>query len=517
MRAGLIAASAVVEGKASGSPAAANANARLGINLSGPADWNSELPFVDAFRMSRPWISQREGAKFGGGPLLDVDAFGWVRKLQPECWAETLLCTDLEGHAPRGVYNVFYRGKGELDFGNSARVLDSRPGHARIDVDPRKGNAISVRLQRTDPVDPIRDIRVIMPGFEKTWERDPFHSVFLNRWKGFACLRFMDWMLTNGSEVRTWADRPMLRHATTSERGVPLETMIALSNRLGIDPWFCMPHKADDGYVREFATLVRDTLDSALKVQVEYSNELWNGGFSQSKYAGEQGVALGFGTADKPWEAGWRYTAHRSVQIFKIWEDVFGGTGRLVRVLASQSVNPYVSEQILGFRNAYKHADALAIAPYLGFNVGRGGLAAEATWDVGKLLDAFEAKAFPEAVQSMHKSKAAADKHGLNLIAYEGGQHMVPLTDDRAMNDRLSRLMIEANAHPRMGAMYKRYYDAWSDAGGNLFAVFASVGKWSVHGCWGLAQWYDQKAHDIPKYRETLRWAKRAGQQVSGD
>ena len=39
--------------------AADEAQPRLGINLNGPADWNTELPFVDVFRLSRPWISQR--------------------------------------------------------------------------------------------------------------------------------------------------------------------------------------------------------------------------------------------------------------------------------------------------------------------------------------------------------------------------------------------------------------------------------------------------------------------------
>ncbi len=39
--------------------------ARVGMNLAGPADWNTELPFVDVFRMSRPWISQRAGEGWG--------------------------------------------------------------------------------------------------------------------------------------------------------------------------------------------------------------------------------------------------------------------------------------------------------------------------------------------------------------------------------------------------------------------------------------------------------------------
>ena len=45
----------------------------LGINLSGPADWNTELPFVDAFRLARAWISQQQGAGWGSpSPFLDL-------------------------------------------------------------------------------------------------------------------------------------------------------------------------------------------------------------------------------------------------------------------------------------------------------------------------------------------------------------------------------------------------------------------------------------------------------------
>jgi len=111
---------------------------------------------------------------------------------------------------------------------------------------------------------------------------------------------------------------------------------------LKADAWFCMPHMADDDFVYRFAKVVKEKLDPSLKVYVEYSNEVWNGIFPQHRYAAEQGQKLGFG--EKPWEAAWRYTAYRSVQIFRIWEEVFGGTKRLVRVLPSQAANPYVSE-----------------------------------------------------------------------------------------------------------------------------------------------------------------------------
>jgi hypothetical protein len=56
---------------------------KLGINLNGPADWNTELPFVDVFRFSRPWISHRTGAAWGQGPKPALDAQGWVTRLEP--------------------------------------------------------------------------------------------------------------------------------------------------------------------------------------------------------------------------------------------------------------------------------------------------------------------------------------------------------------------------------------------------------------------------------------------------
>ncbi|MCU0872974.1 MAG: hypothetical protein MUE50_11600, partial [Pirellulaceae bacterium] len=314
----------------SASAAVPPAQPRLGMNLNGPADWNTELPFVDVFRLSRSWISQRQGAAWGQGPPLALDEHGWVTRLEPNCWAETPLCTVEAGHYPSGRYTVLYDGQGRLEFVHAARVVSREPGRMVIDVDASKGGFF-LQLHQTNPADYVRNIRVIMPSFEQTYAQSPFHPVFLQRWQGVACLRFMDWMHTNGSKLSRWADRPTPDDATFTEQGVALEVMIDLANRLDADPWFCMPHLADDDFVRRFAELVQQRLEPERKVYVEYSNEIWNGQFEQSRWAGQQGQQLGF--ADKPWEAGWRFTAYRSVQIFRIWEQVFGGTGRLVRVL----------------------------------------------------------------------------------------------------------------------------------------------------------------------------------------
>src|SRR5262249_35823308 len=159
--------------------------------------------------------------------------------------------------------------------------------------------------------------------------------------------------------------RPRPAHATFSGRGVPVELLVDLANRLKADPWFCMPHLADDDFVRQFAAMVKARLDPSLKVYLEYSNESWNSMFGQSGHVARTGRSLGF--SSNPFEAGLRYHARRAVQIFRLWRDAFGGTDRLVRTLACQAANPWASRTLLAFEEAGTQADALAVASYVGF------------------------------------------------------------------------------------------------------------------------------------------------------
>lgn len=482
------------------------------MNLSGPADWNTELPFVDVFRLSRPWISQKMGESWGKGPELALDERGWIKRLEKDCFAESPLCTIEGGHYPRGRYTVLFDGQGEIDASNVS-VVSREPGRVVLDVDSSKGG-FHLKLMATNPANYVRNIRVLMPGFEKSYHDNPFHPVFLQRWQGIACLRFMDWMETNGSKIAKWSDRPKPEDATFSAKGVALEVMIDLSNRLKADPWFCMPHLADDDYVKNFAMMVKRRLDPERKVYVEYSNEVWNGMFPQSRYAGEEGRKLGF--ADKPWEAAWRYTAYRSVQIFTIWEEVFGGAERLVRVLPSQAANAYISEQIVGFQNAFEKADALAIAPYVTCNVsteGKPSASEVEEWTAEKALNYLEQTVLPESIRWIHEQKKVADKFGLKLIAYEGGQHMVGVAGVEN-NEKITRLLHAANRHARIGEVYRKYFDAWTAAGGDLFCYFASTGGWSKWGSWGILEFYDDDPAKSPKFTATIDWARRCGQAM---
>ena len=475
---------------------------RLGINLGGLVDWNTELPFVDVFRLSRHWISQRQGEKWGKGPELALDERGWVTRLEPGCWADTPLCTIQGGHYPSGEYVCLYEGEGEIEFRGGCSIVSQEPGRIVVQVDSSKGG-IFLGVKSVNPDNYLRNIRVIMPGFEDSYQAEPFHPDFLARWAEFSTIRFMDWMRTNGSKVATWEDRPRQDDATWTEKSAPLEVMIDLCNRLKVNPWFCMPHLADDDYVRQFAEQVKRDLDPSLTVYVEYSNEVWNSIFEATKYCNERGMELGL--AEKPWEAGWRYGSMRSVQIFAIWEDVFGGTERLVRCMATQAAVPFVSEAKLSFQDAWQHCDALAVAPYFGMVLSPRSTPTSdevAAWSVEQVLDHLEQVSLPQAIGNIAKQKQVADKYGLRLVAYEAGQHAVGAGGGEN-NDALTVLLQAANRHQRMGAMYTLYLDAWRDAGGDVMCIFSSVGRWSKWGSWGLVEYVDD---DTPKYRAVLDW-----------
>ena len=124
------------------------ARSRLGINLSGAADWNTEMPFTNLFHFSRRWISQRPGAPWGQGPALARDKHGWITRLEDGCWADTPMLTNANGHVPAGDYVVLYDGKGKIEFMN-AQIAEETPGRIVFrlpDVDERPEVAIGMRL-----------------------------------------------------------------------------------------------------------------------------------------------------------------------------------------------------------------------------------------------------------------------------------------------------------------------------------------------------------------------------------
>ncbi len=480
----------------------------VGMNLAPIADYGTNLPFVDVFKSSRRWIEK--------GGKIRYDATGYPRLSEGQS-VDALMVRELDGRYPDGEYVVTYDGVGDVEMSrfDVLDVVSRKEGRIDALVAPGDGGLLlEVRSSQAD--DPVRNIHVWMPGFEgggKTFNPD-----FLERIRPFPVIRFMEWQRTNSSPTRQWSERPRVEDARYStDKGVPLEVMVDLANELGADPWFTLPHEASDEYVREFAKMVRARLHPGRKVYVEYSNEVWNSMFGQSGYARSKGLEAGL--SDNPFLAQLRFYSARSVEVMKIFEAVFAGSDRLVRVAGSQAVTPWVSEKILEWNDAHEHFDALGVAPYFGGAFGKPETVSEISeWPTSKLLDALEVEIDGKNKESIGQQAEVARRFGVTLVAYEGGQHLVGYGG--AENDLLlTDLFVNANRSPRMYDLYRRHLRHWSTQGGGLFVAFNDVGKPSKWGSWGAREYLEQPLADAPKERALVERAgksRRSSTAASG-
>jgi len=489
----------------------------VGTNLELLSYWSPQVPFVDVMKSSNEWFSG-DAKDWGGGPPLDLDANGWVRSLRPGQVARKLMFRDFGDRYPGGRYLVRYKGEGNLNVGFAARVVSQRRGEMLIEVTPNEAG-VYVWIDATNPANYLREIEILMPG--GICEGDPFthvttaracgsrryllfsdnpdilfYPVFAERLRGYSVLRFMDWMHTNSSPVATWAQRTPMAYSTwATERGAPVEVMLALANLVGAHPWFTLPHRSDESYARSLAQLVKQKLDPALGVYVEHSNEVWNSMFSQYAHLSGQAKA-----------AGLTLSAHHALRT-RTLAAVFKaelGAERVVSVLGGQAANPWVAasglEHLKGrFGAAALGIDAVAIAPYFGVSP----TSAEAGQFTAMTLDAFidhvRSRVFPRESAHMRNHRTLASKYGLSLLAYEGGQHMVGVgaaQDNRALN----ALFDAFNRDPRIKQLYLDYLAIWKREGGELFVHFNDVSRYAKSGRWGALEYVAQPRSEAPKF-----------------
>jgi len=478
------------------------------------ADWSTELPFVDVIKSSRPWTSNGWGLPWGGGAPSDLDEYGWIRSIQPNQWGEIAMFSGT-GHYPTGAYTMLWEGEGTFEFRPSnVAVTPTGPGRAIVDI-PAGLNGIYLRQFTTNATNRMRNIRLLMPGHEATYQQAPFNPSFLDNLRPFNSLRFLWWMRTSSTTapgaMANWADRPRLSHAFFTYVGVPLELMIDLANELDVDPWFTLPHNATDSHFSSFATMVRDRLEPGRRAYIEYSNETWNAVYPQMQYTMQQGLALGLSTSG--FQAGLRYHGRRAVQMFRIWEAVFGGRDRLIRVLAAQHNNTWTGGQVIDQARIENGgslvgmADAFAIAPYFGcvqqLTGWPGGAAQVIAMTEDEILDRCVAELRGETTQLLTINAATASSAGLPLIAYEGGQHMVGIGSENG-NDALTAKLTQVNRNQRLEAIYTEYLTLWRQIGGQQFENFWSVSPNSRSGSFGAKEWQDQDPALAPKYRALI-------------
>ena len=482
----------------------------LGMNLENVVDWSPAWVFTDAFRASRPWIAHAIDLDsgglvwdVGGSRPLDLDDDGDVVSLAT--WTEggrtlrhaagTLMFRELGGAYPAGTYRAEWSGTGTVTFGFDARVAASGRTPAGINwadlsVAPTDAG-ISLRIDATDPTDPVRDIHVWMPDWQgrrfagQRWRPgeafSPFHPLFLERLAPFDVIRFMGMQETNTSDIVTWSDRRTVTAArqgsgpggSPSEpvvNGLSLEHMVQLANDLDADPWFNMPHQADDGFVANFATYVRDHLEPGRKVYVEWANEVWNFGFG---FEASQWVAGQLALPENAALDHWQLAGREAKRDLDIWTTVFTGQQqRLVRVAAGWAAVDWVTNRIAESMGG--SFDTFAIAPYITPTDAQRESYSGAT-TVDRVLADTRANIaasleWVAAHERLAREWSTRLGRGIGLVAYEGGPHL----DGRAANYQPA--FHAATNDPRMGEIYREYLRAMDAAGLDLYVDFQFTG-----------------------------------------
>jgi hypothetical protein len=494
-----------------------------GINFYSPKDWNRQQPFLNLMKTARPWISQTERSWDDKRPL-DLDENGYVKELKPEQQAGTILMTNLGDTFPGGEYVFLYDGEGTFTWQGNGRLVSAEPGRQVVYVThppvvPGQDTFVHMKVTSVNPDNYPRNMRFVNADFEQAFQQGQLLAPWVKTyWGNTEAIRYMDLTLTNHSPLDTWESRPKLGDRTYWKKGIPWELVILMSNHLEKDAWINIPHLATDDFIRRTAEMFRDNLNPELKVYYEFSNEVWNGMFSQTRHANLQGSAME-GLGPETWRAGLQYHALQTIRMNKILDEVYAGQPRerYVKVLGVQAGNLGAAEIVARHANVADSTDALAVAPYLALNVPVEPLrwnknvpvaSVIETWNKDQVFEWLHTHGLPESMRDMEQQKALADSLGLDLIAYEGGQHL-SLLGEANRNQTLNNLLADVNRDPRMGDLYTKYLNHWTEIGGGLFCLFNAMQPYTNAGYWGLLEFVGQDPATSPKYQAVQAWAKK--------
>ncbi len=506
---------------------------QVGFNLNWNYDYIQQWIFVDAMKHSRPW--RTKSAR--GWQAWDTEVASEIKWRSDGYPAEipaktskgpqivyTVMLSNHEsgeGVWPAGEYRVFYDGDGDLAFKGDGTVVGQMAGQYTVNVQPT--SHLELQIVRSNRNNPVRNIRVIMPGFENTYASNPFHPLFLERLGSVAALKFTYPAVINFHPNGEWAKRVTPQYYSQgTDKGMALEYMVQLANITAKNAWFNLPHSADDEYVRRYAEYLRDKLDANLTIYLEYSNEIWNESFEQSQWLSEKGCKdadtfiphtngqdRGVQGCDD-FASKVRAAAKRMVEVFEIFDDVFNGQpNRVIKVISGKTdwyeynnrlwnhfIDPDINPNSV-------IADAFAIAPYFGRSQtletvlqGEGG----ALMSVNSIID-FAHNDLKTTVNDWldHYGQWTRSRN-LLLLAYEAGSDLTYTAKGYELAEKVEL----ASRHPRMAELYSEYINQWKDSGGDLMMMSAYVDLPGVGVTRGVLEYQDQPLGEAYVYQAVM-------------
>lgn len=139
---------------------------------------------------------------------------------------------DVHQHWPDSIYHVYYDGEGVIEFGFDAKIIENKEKYymkIQVNLTTVLDNGVFMKIKKTNPNNPIRNIRIVMDGYQDIHDINPFHPLFLERLKMFKTIRFMPW--NKEKDVVSWNDRITLT-SFAEGLGVAFEYWIKLVNIL---------------------------------------------------------------------------------------------------------------------------------------------------------------------------------------------------------------------------------------------------------------------------------------------
>ncbi|MBK8802914.1 MAG: hypothetical protein IPN71_12850 [Fibrobacteres bacterium] len=515
----------------------------VAMNIQGASYWD-RVPYLDPMLGSGAWIAYHEGGPWDDqtADSLAIRPDGWPTRSPQMVGSVRTKMKTMVNNCRAGDYTLTYQGKGKLTWNGGSSERSAASGKV-IRFDGSCEHAW-MTVDSSDAADPVRDLHLTPVEYASTPGGAPlFDPDFVRGLKAFHALRFMDWTATNGSRQVKWSDRPVPGYRTFGEgKGMPWEHAIALSNQLGAHAWICTPHAADDDYLQKLAVLFRDSLRQDLHTYVEYSNEVWNWGFDQAHWVGQNGMDVAWDTKvhgllaadpirDSLKKVGLRVCGDTASychpekdawmmgRLFRIWEPVWASQrSRLVTVATGQHAWTDNSRRILGYLiDTMKiRPDAFSVAGYMGFEIGEGDPIPQSV--IPRAHDSLLNNYFhdrwmkkPDTVKASDVVKAIgigftyttrlwtletvrilkSFKIGKFLV-YEGGQHAQPHNQgDWPYNQAVWDAQIDQGMYD----LYLKNLQLHDSVDCALYAAFSYVGgRESKYGSWGHLETYAQSA-----------------------
>ena len=505
----------------------------LGVNISGPVDWDPTQMFADAMKQARKFGSL--GAPYDESSI--VDSLGW-----PTQDAGVFIITDNKGAWSDGNYALTFTGQanvrsfddGNVRVGPVTYASATNTSTATVTVSP--GYQLVALLFTNTKRTPasatgsgIINISLMRPSINGTplAPGTLFNDRFLDRLKYFSAIRMMDYLDTNDNTEQVWTDRAIPAYASQQEvpphtsqstgssryvTGGSYEYAIQLANQAGKDLWLTIPHLAFGGtyqfssttWVSNLALLlkygsdvsgnpytglsgssganpqpasgpVNPPLKPGLHIYLEYSNELWNNGNSQSAWIQQQAnAALAAHDPDLDWDNDpnegdleWRIEAKADMLIANAFASVYGSSnfGTIYRpVMGGQMANDstyfglkYLDSQHGGAR---LYVWAIAGSVYDDFN----GDVPNNTFTASQVISGMQNYQSTLIEPWVENLKAVLPTYNLEggMLAYEGGQGALHKTSGA----------IAAQTTPAMRGVVTGLLDFWYGQGGGTFFYY---------------------------------------------